>query len=102
MKATVARRKVKPDRAEKNIAYIKKVFEQLEWESPAGLRYYSLPLEDKVSFLHIAAVDNSLQANPLTGVSAFKEFTSRIADRCENPPRAVSASLVGADATFGT
>ena len=101
MKATVVRYRVKPDRAEENIAYIKKVFEELERESPAGLRYCSFQLDDRVSFLHIAAVDDSLQANPLTGLASFKEFTARIADRCDEPPRAVSASLVGAYATFG-
>ncbi len=101
MKTTVVRYKVKSDRAEENIAYIKKVFEQLQRESPDGLRYCSFRLDDGVSFLHIAAVEDSLQSNPLTGLSAFKEFASNIADRCEEAPRAASASLVGAYRTFG-
>jgi hypothetical protein len=101
MKTTVVRYKVKADRAEENIAYITKVFEQLHRQSPDGLRYCSFQLEDGLSFLHIAAVDDALPANPLTGVSAFKDFTSNIADRCEEPPRAVSARLVGAYETFG-
>jgi len=101
MKTTVVRYKVKSDRAEENIAYIKKVFEQLQRESPDGLRYCSFQLEDGASFLHIAAVDDSVQSNPLTGISAFKAFAANIADRCEEPPRAVSASLIGAYKTFG-
>jgi len=101
MKTTVVRYKVKSGRAEENIAYIKKVFDQLQHETPHGLRYCAFQLEDGLSFLHVAAVDDSLKANPLTGLSAFKDFTSSIAERCEEPPRAVSASLIGAYETFG-
>jgi hypothetical protein len=101
MKTTVVRYKVKSDRAEENVAYIQRVFEQLQRESPDGLRYCSFQLEDGLSFLHIAAVDDSLKANPLTGISAFKDFASNIAERCEEPPRAVSARLIGAYETFG-
>ena len=101
MKTTVVRYKVKSDRAGENVAYIKKVFEQLSREAPGGLRYCSFQLDDGVSFIHIAAMDDSLQSNPLTAVSAFKEFVSNIADRCDEPPRAVSANLIGAYATFG-
>jgi len=101
MKTTVVRYKVKSGRAEENIAYVKKVFEQLQREAPAGLRYCSFQLEDGLSFLHIAAVDDALPSNPLAGIAAFKAFTSNIAERCEEPPRAVSASLVGAYETFG-
>lgn len=101
MKTTVVRYKVKSGRAEENIAYINKVFEQLRRESPGGLRYYSFQLDDGLSFLHIAGVEDSLNANPLTTLSAFNEFVSNIAERCEEPPRAVSASLIGAYETFG-
>ena len=101
MKTTVVRYKLKSGRAEENIAYIKKVFEQLRRESPDGLRYCSFQLDDGLSFLHIAQVDDSLEANPLTAVSAFKDFVSNIAERCEEPPRPVSASLMGAYKTFG-
>jgi len=101
MKTTVVRYKVKSERAEENIGYIRKVFEQLERESPEGLRYCSFQLEDGLSFLHIAAVDDSYQSNPLTGLSTFKAFAANIAERCEEAPRAVSASLIGAYETFG-
>lgn len=101
MKTTVVRYKVKADRAEENIGYIKKVFDQLRRESPDGLRYCSFQLEDGVSFIHVVAIDDSLQSNPLTGMSAFKNFASNIADRCDEPPRPMSASMIGAYQTFG-
>jgi len=101
MKTTVVRYKLKPERVEENVAYVRKVFEQLVRESPPGLRYCSIQLEDKVSFVHVSAVDDSLPSNPLTSLAAFKEFTARIADRCEEPPKAMSGGFVGAYRTFG-
>ena len=101
MKTTVVRYKVKADRAEENIGYIKKVFEQLQRESPDGLRYCSFQLEDGVSFIHVVALEDSMQANPLPDISAFKDFASKIAERCVEPPHPVSARLIGAYQTFG-
>jgi len=101
VKTTIVKYKVKPQYAEENTALIKMVFEQVKRESPSGLRYCSFQLDDGVSFIHIAVLDDSLQENPLPGMSAFKEFTSRIADRCDEAPQAMSAKLVGAYATFG-
>lgn len=101
MKATVVRYKVKADRAEENIGYIKKVFEQLQRESPNGLRYCSFQLDDGVSFIHVVALDDSIQSNPLAGISAFKDFASNIAERCVESPQPVPARLIGAYQTFG-
>ena len=100
MKTTVVRYKVKSDRADENIQYISKVFEQLQQELPPGLRYVSFNLEDGVSFLHIAILDDDVSVNPLTQMKAFKEFTSQIHDRCEEPPVATSANVVGAYRVF--
>ena len=100
MKTTVVRYKVKPDRAEENIGYISKVFEQLKQELPPGLRYVSMNCEDGVSFIHIAILDDDNMENPLPHMRAFKEFTSQIRDRCDEPPVATSANMVGAYRMF--
>ena len=96
MKTTIVRYKVKPDRVDENIRYIQQVFKQLKEALPPGLRYASFQLEDGVSFLHLAILDDGTSENPLPEMSAFKEFTAQIRDRCDEPPAAMSADIVGA------
>ena len=96
MGVAVVRYTTKPDRADENEALIEKVFAELEAERPAELRYASFRLADRVSFVHIAAIDTADGSNPLTATPAFADFVREIADRCEVQPVAVEASLVGA------
>ena len=96
MKVTVVRYKVKADRAQENIDFISAVFAELKEKSPPGLRYASFNLEDGVSFVHVAAVDDALESNPLPQMETFKRFAADIQDRCEEPPAASSATIVGA------
>lgn len=94
MKVIMVRYKVKPDQAEKNKDYIRKVFVALAKQSPANFRYASFVLEDGVSFVHI--VVNEDDANPIADLPEFKEFTAEIKDRCEEPPQATPLQEVGA------
>jgi hypothetical protein len=92
MGVVVVRYKTKPDRADENQAFIEKVFTELAASRPGGLRYMTLRLDDGVSFVHIAAVEGD---NPLASVAAFAEFQREIADRCQEPPVATQATVVG-------
>jgi hypothetical protein len=94
MKTVLVRYKVKADRKAANIAYIKKVFEQLQQAQPDGLQYASFTQPDGVSFIHLAVV-TAENGNPLGALSAFKAFTANIADRCEEPPVPMELSPVG-------
>ena len=96
MKTTIVRYKVKAGRTDENVQYISKVFEQLKQELPSGFRYASFALEDGVSFLHMAILDDDTLENPLPQMKAFQDFTSHIHDRCQEPPMAMSADMVGA------
>lgn len=96
MKPVLVRYKVKADRAQENEDYIKKVFEELAQNSPAGLRYASFKLDDGVSFVHIASVETDDGVNPLSETAAFKAFQDEIKDRCEEPPVAIDLNLIGA------
>ena len=100
MKVTVVRYKVKSDRAPENVDFISAVFAELKEKSPPGLRYVSFNLEDDVSFLHVAAVDDGVENNPLLQMEAFKRFVADIKDRCDEPPVATAASVVGAFNVF--
>ena len=101
MKQLMVRYKVKADKAAENEAYITKVFEQLESESPPGLHYASFKLDDGVSFVHIVSIEATDGSNPLGEMSAFKAFTAQIKDRCEEPPAATNLTEVGSYRFFG-
>lgn len=96
MNATVVRYKVKADRAGENRRYVEKVFAALEENRPEGLHYMTFQLEDGVTFVHVAIVNREDGQNPLNETPAFRAFVADIADRCEEPPRATPADLVGA------
>jgi hypothetical protein len=100
MKVTVVRYKVKADRAQENVDLISAVFAELKEKSPPGLSYASFKLDDGVSFLHIAAVGDGVESNPLPQMEAFKRFVADIKERCEEPPVATSASVIGAFNVF--
>ena len=101
MKTVLVRYKVKADRAAENVAYVKKVFEELKQNSPAGLRYASFTQADGVSFVHIASIESADGSNPLTETAAFKAFQAELGDRCEEPPVAVDLDNIGAYRFFG-
>jgi hypothetical protein len=95
MKATVVRYQAKPERADENQALIEAVFADLDERAPVGFTYKVFRLEDGVSFVHVViehAVDNP---DSLQDVPAFQAFVKDIADRCDVPPLAMGAAVVG-------
>jgi hypothetical protein len=101
MKRMMVRYKVKPERASENEGYIARVFEQLEREKPAGVRYASFKLEDGVSFVHIVSNEAVDGRNPLSELSAFKTFAAGVKERCEEPPIVAELSEIGSYGFFG-
>jgi hypothetical protein len=100
METTVVRYKVKADHADENRNHIRKVFAQLDDSKLAGLRYVSFNLDDGLSFVHIAVVETADGKNPLPDMSAFRDFISGIKDRCDEPPVATKANIVGSYRLF--
>ena len=84
MAEVIVRYKVKADRADENVAFVKAVYAELEEKKPAGLRYATFVAEDGVTFIHIASVAGD--ENPLVQMDAFKAFQKDLRDRCEEPP----------------
>jgi hypothetical protein len=95
MPVTVVRYQTKPERADENQQLIEAVFAELGSTRPEGLRYASFRLDDGVTFVHVAAVDTADGHNPLSESSAFQAFTSDIGARCDEPPVALAARVVG-------
>lgn len=100
METTIVRYKVKADHAEENREYIRKVFGELDTAKPDGLRYVSFNLDDGLSFVHIAVVETDDGKNPLPDTKSFQDFVSGIKDRCEEPPVATKADIVGSYRLF--
>jgi hypothetical protein len=96
MKATVVRYQAKPDRADENQKLVEAVFAQLEERAPDGFTYKVFRLEDGVSFVHVAIEHDDVD-NPdsLQDVPAFQAFVAGVADRCDVPPLAMGATVVG-------
>jgi hypothetical protein len=95
MKATVVRYQAKPERAAENQQLIEAVFAELEERQPKGFSYQVLRLEDGVSFLHVAIEHDVEDPDSLQAVPAFQAFVGAIAERCDVPPVATGATVVG-------
>jgi hypothetical protein len=96
MKATVVRYQAKPERADENQRLIEAVFTELAEREPDGFTYKVFRLADGVSFIHVAVEHDDVD-NPdsLTAMPAFQAFVSNIAERCDVPPVASGATIVG-------
>jgi hypothetical protein len=93
-RAAVVRYTTRPDTAGENERLIKAVFTELAEQQPKGLRYVAVRLDDGVSFVHVAVLED--EHNPLTGLPAFGEFLSAINERCTDGPAPAAGTVVGA------
>jgi hypothetical protein len=89
------RYQAKAERADENQKLVEAVFADLEARQPEGFTYKVFRLEDGVSFVHVVIEHDVENSDALTDVPAFQTFVSDIADRCDVPPLAMGATLVG-------
>jgi hypothetical protein len=95
MTTTVVRYQTKPERADENQRLIEAVFAELDERQPDGFTYKVFRLEDGVSFIHVVIEHEIDKPESLQAVPAFQAFVADIADRCDVPPVATRASIVG-------
>jgi hypothetical protein len=95
MGSSMVRYKVRPDRADENVALVQGVYEQLARERPEGLHYATFRLPDGVSFMHVV-IETDQPGRILNELAAFRAFSAEIESRCEEPPVATEITLVGA------
>jgi hypothetical protein len=95
MKTTVVRYQAKPERAAENQHLIEAVFADLEEREPDGFTYNVFRLEDGVSFIHVVIEHDVEEPDSLQAVPAFQAFLADIAQRCDIPPMATCATIVG-------
>ena len=101
MPTVVVRYRTKPERADENQRLVEKVFAELEEVNATGFAYASFRLDDGVSFVHVVVEQPGEGSVSLADLPAFREFQAGIAERCEEQPVAVGATLVGAHRVFG-
>jgi len=95
MKATVVRYQAKPDRADENQKLIEAVFADLEAYQPEGFTYKAFRLDDGVSFVHVVIEHDVEPRDSLADVPAFQAFAADVGERCDVPPVATGATVVG-------
>src|SRR6267378_1333801 len=95
MKSTVVRYQTKAAQADENQRLIEAVFAELDERQPDGFTYKVFRLEDGVSFIHVVIEHDVDQPDSLQDVPAFRTFVAGISDRCDVPPLATGATVVG-------
>jgi hypothetical protein len=95
MSTTVVRYQAKPERADENQRLIEAVFAELDELQPEGFTYKVFRLEDGVSFVHVVIEHGIDNPDSLQAVPAFQAFVADIAERCDVPPLAMGATVVG-------
>jgi hypothetical protein len=95
MRKVVVRYKTKPEHSDENQRLVDNVFEELAATKPAGLRYATFRLADDVTFVHVASIETDDGSNPLGQTASFKEFQANLSERCDEPPAAQDATVVG-------
>jgi hypothetical protein len=95
MKTIVVRYQAKPERADENQKLIEAVFAELHDREPEGFTYKVFRLDDGVSFIHVVIEHDVAEPGSLQALPAFQAFVADIGDRCEIPPVAMGATIVG-------
>lgn len=95
MATTVVRYQVKPERADENQRLIEQVFAELEERELDGFTYKVFRLEDGVTFIHVVTEHETENPDSLQAVPAFQAFVAAISERCDVPPVAMGATVVG-------
>ena len=95
MRTIVVRYQAKPERAAENQQLIEAVFAELAQRQPEGFTYKVFRLEDGVSFLHVVIEHDVENPDSIQAVPAFQAFVAGIAERCDVPPVATGATIVG-------
>jgi hypothetical protein len=95
MTTTVLHYQAKPERAEENQQLIEALFAELDQSELDGFTYKVFRLQDGVSFIHVWIEHDIADPDSLQAVPAFQTFMADLADRCDVPPAATEATVVG-------
>src|SRR3954451_23557671 len=94
----MVRYRVKPEYVAENEDLVRAVYAELDERRPDGLRYATFKLDDGVTFVHIAHVEE-FQLNEL---AAFQRFREGLPERCAEAPVRTELTEVGSYGLAGT
>jgi len=76
--------KVKPDQVERDLELLHAVYEEMQSVRPDGLRYATFQLDDKVTFVAFAEMEDG--PGVLQQLEAFQRYRATLDERCDEPP----------------
>jgi quinol monooxygenase YgiN len=85
--------KVKPDQVERDLELLQAVYEEMRSVRPDGLRYVTFQLEDRVTFVAFAEMDDGPAV--LGQLEAFQRYRATLDERCDEPPVMTMLNEVG-------
>ena len=94
MGSSMVRYKVRPERADENVALVEAVYAELAEKRPDGLHYATFRLPDGVTFMHLV-VETDEPGRILGQIEAFAAFQADIVGRCDEAPAVTEITLVG-------
>jgi hypothetical protein len=80
-------------------AALEKVFQALEQEQPAGVRYTSIRLGDGVTFVALLELEN-VEDNPMAALPAYAELLENLKQWQEGPPALEQITVIGSYRLF--
>jgi hypothetical protein len=78
------RSKVRPDGVEADLNLLHEMYEEMRSVQPKGLRYVTFQLEDKVTFISFAQLDEGPEV--LQQLDAFQRLRATPLERFDEPP----------------
>ncbi len=95
MTTTVVQYQAKPQHADENQRLIEGVFTELNQRGATGFTYQVFRLDDGVSFVHVVTELETDASDSLVALPAFGAFVAGVSERCDLPPVARGAAVVG-------
>lgn len=100
MRQTMVSYTTKSERAAENEELIKQVYQELKSTTPNGVHYATFAMEDGVSFVHLARLDDGAE-DGLMQVSAFRTFLAEIDQRTDAELKRMPLREVGSYQFWG-
>lgn len=84
MQRAMIRWKIKPEHLDEELVLLAETYSEMQQLRPAGLRYDTYQLDDRMSFIAVAEMENGLGV--LAQLPAFQRYRGTLDARCEIPP----------------
>ena len=99
MSVRMVRVKIRPDKVAEVEQAVKEIFTALDAAQPEGVHYASCKLADGETYVILLALDND-NVNPLTTITALKEFQDNLHSWITGPPIIEQLTTVGSYQLF--